>query len=172
MKYIAIVLMMVATGVFGDQRMETVGGFCHFITPEGFANNNDDNEVFASNCVSSIRQNQDGTGMGSTIMEIEYPAGAMPFVGEYEYTGDETGQECVMVDSNGTNYVTQDWTATYEAKLDSKEYEKFKKHFGKKHGKYDLNDDGIVNFEDLALLKQNSKGEIEYELACRNAAQQ
>jgi hypothetical protein len=133
------VLMFISVVAVGDQRFETVGGFCHFVTPEGFQTANDDNEVFYANCLNSIRQNADGSGSGSTTINVEYPVGAAPFIDSYETTGADTGVDCVMVDSNGTTYVTQDWNSVYEVKT---------------RGKSKLN------------------VEINFELVCRNGAQQ
>jgi hypothetical protein len=107
------IMLFVAIGLSGlsyaDQRMETVGGFCHFVVnPQ-----NADNEIFVSNCVSSIIQNNDGTGTGFVLKKVEYPGLLLP-VGDLRLTGAETGINCVMVDSNGTTYVTQDWTSLYK----------------------------------------------------------
>ena len=164
-----IVLLMFTMNAYADQRFETVGGFCHFVTPEGFENTNDDNEVFFANCENSIRQNQDGTGSGSTKTTGKYPAGALPFTGEHEYSG-ETGVDCVMVDSNGTVYVTQDWNSKYEVKI--KGLWGFKRAFLTNDEDYDFNEDGIVNALDIGIFKQNADGKIEYTLTCRNGAQQ
>lgn len=104
----------IVSSVSADQRFETTGGFCHFVTPEGFQNGNDDNEVFYANCLNSIRQNSDGTGNGSTIINVKFPLDSAPFTESYETSFEETGIDCVMVDSNGTTYVSQDWNSTYE----------------------------------------------------------
>ena len=142
MKYVVLMFALFTVGAAADQRMETTGGFCHFVTPEGFATANDDNEVFASNCESSIRQDADGNGDGSTIWEIEYPNGAEPFAESYSTNGAETGINCVMVDSNGTTYATQDWDSTYKVKSRNRH------------------------------SKSRRDVEIEYRLVCRNGAQQ
>lgn len=149
MKYITIVLMLFAATVSADQRMETVGGFCHFVTPEGFANGNDDNEEFIANCVNTIRQNQNGTGNGSVLITVDRPTGSLAFVGMYEFSGADTGIDCVMVDSNGTTYVTQDWDSVYNA-TDGKNHKNKK---GKGHAK-------------------NHGASVTYSLTCRNGAQQ
>jgi len=168
--------MFVVSGAFADQRFETVGGFCHWVTVEGFTNNNDDNEVFFANCENSIRQNQDGTGTGSTVAKVKYPAAAMPFVGEHEFTGAGTGIDCVMVDSNGTQYVTQDWTATYTATVE--DLNKFKRAFGTQEGDrkynldFDFNEDGVINTLDLSIFRSTVSGKVVYSLACFNGAQQ
>lgn len=117
MKGLIILLgLFVATVAAADQRMETVGGFCHAVTPEGFATANDDNEVFISNCVSSIRQNADATGEGSYVVAVTYPSlKSMPFTNKsFKTTGAESGVNCVMIDSNNTTYVTQDWASNYQ----------------------------------------------------------
>jgi len=116
MKTLIVIIAMMFSGVISaDQRMETVGGFCHAVTPEGFATGNDDNEVFISNCVSSIRQNADATGEGSYDVAVTYPSlNSMPFTAHFKTTGADTGIACVMVDSNNTTYATQDWTSNYQ----------------------------------------------------------
>ena len=72
-------------------------------------------------------------------------AGAMPFAGKHKFTGSDTGIECVMVDSNGTEYRTLDWFAVYKASGDDDDY------------------DGMVD---------DGEGKIKYELTCLNAQQQ
>jgi len=163
-------IMLNAAAALADQRFETVGGFCHYVTPEGFANGNDDNEVFYANCENSIRQNQDGTGTGSNTVKVKYPAGAIPFTGEYTFTGADTGVDCVMVDSNGTTYVTQNWTATYEAEVEG--LDDFNDAFFTDDPEYDLNGDGFVDYADLTIFSADAKGRIKYTLACYNGVQQ
>ncbi len=106
-------LVLFASVVQADQRFETVGGFCHFVTPDGFMAGNDDDEVFFANCENSIHQNADGTGSGTTIITVAFPYGDAPFDDTWHETGAETGVNCVMVDSNGTQYVTLDWKSDY-----------------------------------------------------------
>ena len=114
MKYLLIAAAFISTSVFADQRFETVGGFCHFVTPDGFANGNDDDEVFYANCLNSIRQNNDGTGTGYVSITADYPKKEeLPFSKKYSTSGNQTGVDCVMVDSNGTQYRTQNWNAFY-----------------------------------------------------------
>jgi len=145
MKYIlSFALALFCTVAIADQRFETVGGFCHFVTPDGFANGNDDAEVFYANCTNAIEQHNDGTGSGSTKVTVKFP-GAMPFAGKHKFTGSDTGIECVMVDSNGTEYRTLDWFAVYKASGDDDDY------------------DGMVD---------DGEGKIKYELTCLNAQQQ
>lgn len=170
MKFIIILLSVFVSIAIADQRFETVGGFCHFVTPEGFATANDNNEIFTSNCVSSIRQNADATGSGSTQVKVEYPANSFPFIGKHKFSGTDTGVDCVMVDSNGTTYVTQDWTAVYDAYVEG--LDQFKAAYGTDSPEFDYNNDGFVNSIDLPIFKQNAKGEITYTLMCRNGAQQ
>jgi len=105
------VLVLFSSVVQADQRFETVGGFCHFIlNPD-----NDDNEVFFANCENSITQNNDGSGEGSTHVVVKYPLGGEPIV-KTTYFDNETAPNipCVMVDSNGTTYVSNDWYSKYK----------------------------------------------------------
>lgn len=115
----SLLVIVVAGNAWSDQRFETVGGFCHFVTPEGFQNGNDDNEVFFSNCENSIRQKSDGTGEGSTRVTVFYPMGSQPFVKTHTASGADTGIDCVMVDSNGTTYTTRQWRSRYKVMGDS-----------------------------------------------------
>lgn len=181
MKQLTTILTLLAVMCFGtivaaDQRFETTGGFCHFVTPEGFANNNDDNEVFFANCENSIRQTANGDGNGSTLVKVKYPSGAMPFYGEHTYSGADTGVDCVMVDSNNTTYATQDWDSTYSANVD--DFNKFKRAFGSQEGdrkyreEFDFNDDGVINTLDLSIFRSQASGTIKYTISCRNGAQQ
>jgi len=115
MRYFITLLVLVSSLAVADQRMETTGGFCHAVTHEGFATANDDNEVFISNCVSSIRQNADATGEGSYVVAVTYPSlKSMPFTSSFKTSGAESGVNCVMVDSNNTTYTSQDWVSNYQ----------------------------------------------------------
>ena len=117
--FFTVLAAIVSTSVFADQRMETTGAFCHFVTPQGLRNGNDDNELFVSNCVSTIRQRVTGRGYGFVSFEVDYPRNRIRSVftsvsDVYKYTGAETGINCVMVDSNDTTYVTGNWVSTYQ----------------------------------------------------------
>lgn len=176
MKYLSIVLLFIATSVCADQRFETVGGFCHFVTPQGFQNNNDDNEVFYANCKNSIRQEANGTGSGSSKITAKYPPRGIPFIGEHEYTGEETGVDCVMVDSNGTQYVTRDWNSKYSVHVPG--LNKFRSVFGTVKGDekydrdFDFNEDGVINGLDIGEFRTEADGTVKYEIVCRNGVQQ
>ena len=170
MKYVVLMFALFTVGAAADQRMETRDGFCHAVTPEGFQTANDDNEVFLSNCVNSIRQDADGNGDGSFVMKVKYPDGSYPFGGNYTTSGAETGINCVMVDSNGTNYVTQDWDSTYKVKV--KDRKDFKKAWGTDDEEFDFNNDGIVGYADIPLFYEQVDIEIKYTVVCRNGAQQ
>jgi hypothetical protein len=107
--FILAVSMIACTSVIADQRFETNNGFCHFVLNP----NNADNEVFFSNCRNAIVQNNDGTGTGTTYIKAQFPIGGAPIAKSLALTGDETGIACNMVDSNGTQYTTNDWTSEY-----------------------------------------------------------
>jgi len=171
MKYIiSTIVLLTSTALFADQRFETVGGFCHAVTPQGVQDGNDDNEVFISNCLSSIRQNADGTGSGSYTIEVEYPVGAQPFSHNFKTTGAESGIDCNMVDSNNTTYNTQDWYSVYQFEID--DLNKFRKHLGKPSNKYDYNGNGVVDAQDYSTFIRKTKAEITYTVVCKNGAQQ
>jgi hypothetical protein len=176
MKYIILTMLLFSFNAVADQRFETTGGFCHFVTPEGFANNNDDNEVFFANCENSIRQKANGDGEGSTTVKVDYPAGAVPFYGEHKYSGADTGINCVMVDSNNTQYTTQDWDSNYKVRV--KDLKDFQKAFFTQEGDknydrdFDYNEDGFIDYSDLTIFRTAATSTIEYTIVCRNAAQQ
>jgi len=116
--------------------------FCHAVKPEAFewgipaGDINDDNEVFLGGCRPSVDQNDDGTGDGDYIYTKQY-FGDLPFTDPsggyvqpgngngkakglqkksryvYTMTGAESGENCTMVDSNNTTYVTNDWNLEY-----------------------------------------------------------
>jgi len=149
-----------------DQRFETVGGFCHFVlNPD-----NDDNAVSLSNCANTIVQNDDGTGDGSTRVTVKYNGNYSPLYETLVLSGKKTGIDCVMVDSNGTSFVTRDWNSSYVVKV--KDLKEFKAAFGSDNEEFDLNNDGIVDYADLTLFRARSTIQVNYTLICRNAAQE
>jgi hypothetical protein len=133
-----------------DQRFETTGGFCHFVLPVGLQGGNDDAETFFANCENSITQLNDGTGQGTTTVTVKYSGDSIPFTESFFSSGAETGINCVMVDSNNTTYVTQDWESSYKVK-----------GAGKQRGGGDDADD-----------RGSGGGKITYTVVCRNAPQQ
>lgn len=151
MKYIILVVSMIAcTSVIADQRFETNNGFCHFVLNP----NNANNEVFFANCLNSIVQNNDGTGSGATYIKARFPIGGAPIAESLTLTGDETGIACNMVDSNGTQYTTNDWTSEYV--LIKHKHKRKGNHARFKHGWHDKKHADTVIFS----------------LICRNAQQQ
>lgn len=168
MKTLILFSMILLSGIVSaDQRMETVG-FCHAVTPQGFNTNNDDNEVFISNCVSSIRQNADATGEGSYIVAITYPSlKSMPFTNSFTTTGADTGINCVMVDSNNVNYVTQDWESKYQVVNRKARPAKYAQVTQSCNGTSCVSTGGhLISWARPALHK------ITYKLECYNGAQQ
>ena len=169
MKGLMLVIIIGLSGVLhADQRMETVGGFCHFvINPD-----NEDNEIFVSNCVSSIVQNNNRTGTGWVLKKVKYPGILLP-VSNLMLTGAETGINCVMVDSNGTTYVTQDWISRYvPSKLDVTRMAEFAKASRSYNEEYDYDNNGVVDSLDAKWFKLKKPRSITYELTCKNGSQQ
>lgn len=141
-----IFLALFTLNVQADQNFNVNNGFCHFVTPTGFANGSDDAETFLMNCKNAtVTQALDGTGHGSVTAYVKYPDGAIPFTETFTTTGEESGIECLMTDSNGTQYLTRDWTSTY--------YVHLKKSNKRKH-------------------KRPNRDAITFETICRNGAQQ
>jgi len=112
MKY--LLLLLLSFSAHADQRFETVGGFCHFI----LSTQNDDNEVFFSNCQNSITQLDDGSAIGSSIIEMEYPDLMAPVTTDTYFDSFDNDVECVMVDSNGTEYRSRAWRSSYIVSYD------------------------------------------------------
>jgi len=168
MAIIGIIGIMLSGVVFADQRMETVGGFCHAVTPEGFATANDDNEVFISNCISSIRQKANATGEGSYVMAVTYPSlKSMPFTAHFKTNGADTGIACVMVDSNGTTYATQDWASNYRVVNRKAQPAKYAQSITTCNGTTCIAHPGALITPAKPALHR-----ITYKLECYNGAQQ
>ena len=136
MKYLLSILLFISINVCADQRFETDGGYCH--TAHNV--NDADDEIYFSNCVSSIwTPKVDGQRVanGNTIMSKEYPIadGGFPVLGGTKFKGVDApynayldydtaaNTPCVMVtanydaandDQNETVYVTNDWNLSYE----------------------------------------------------------
>jgi hypothetical protein len=173
MKYILLAVTMITyTSVIADQRFETNNGFCHFVLNP----NNANNEVFFANCQNSIVQNDDGTGTGTTYIRVQFPIGDAPIAESLALSGDETGIACNMVDSNGTQYTTNDWTSEYVL-IENKGGRDYK-HKGERDYKHKGERDHEHKEEsDYGRLKhrwhdKNSADTVIFSLICRNAQQQ
>jgi hypothetical protein len=143
---------------YADQRMETVGGFCHFVVDP----NNDDNEVFFANCENSIAVNNQ-TATSSTFKQVFYAGyDDVPISKTLKFKGvgslsQKTDYQtinvtCESVDSNGNNYSTTDWESVYWYR----NYIKRVYNIGGKNRFRKTNDIGGIM--------------ITYQLTCRNGA--
>lgn len=107
MKYIAMLLCLLAFSVNADPRIETNNGFCHF----QFDTKNAANELFKANTQSNISV-KSGVATGycaakATIPEsyLESPDGKR----QYWITNNDLAVPCNMVESNGTVYTASKW---------------------------------------------------------------
>lgn len=140
MKKYLLLLLLVAMpfSVMADQRFENWQGICHF----NYDANNDDNEVYFSNCKNTIDTYDDGNGTlafgSSSVKETyiveknTYPKGLVDgnvfLKGNASTAGDKyevSNTTCVMVtsnynadadDNNETVYTTNDWELEMIAK--------------------------------------------------------
>lgn len=78
--------------------------------------------------------------------------------------------ECVMVDTNGNTYVSNEWTITQQTVV--KGLKDFKEAFGTDNEEFDYNENGIVDFSDLTVFKQNAKTRVETTIHCTRGNQQ
>jgi len=78
-----------------------------------------------------------------------------------------------MVDSNGVNYVSNDWSAQYVVTKDDQLIIDMINSFSSDTDRFDYNDDGIVDIADGELFQRvEPVVTIEYRLACFNGAAQ
>jgi len=98
-------ITLLASAGWADPRMEINDDFCHFINDTA----NTDNENFVADCGSTIAVNDDaGTAEGYAKISRRLPAG---MVEESSFVGDATITPCTMVESNGNEYTTTEWTS-------------------------------------------------------------
>lgn len=141
MKYLILLALFFTFTAFADQRFETAGGYSHFVLDQ----NNDDNEVYFSNCESTI-ETVDGIANGGTkckqkevriIPWLKYNEGIVRNQGEDDeayilpLNGNTYPTSCEMVTSNydtanddwnQTEYTTNTWVAKYVASRSSEEH--------------------------------------------------
>lgn len=129
MKYFVILLgVFIMAGVASaDPRMETLDNFCHYI----LSAENTDNEIFMAGCGSRIKV-FDGIAQGYARVES--------IVGEKEIsalrlrpvwiTSKDSDAACAMVDSNGTQYLSDYWTS--QIKFNTTYYRDYNNRFRKK----------------------------------------
>lgn len=114
-----ITLALLHVAVLADARIEVLGNFCH----APYDNANVDNEVFLSGCGGHIVV-RNGVATGNAVIhktavhghalpadvqvqDVEaYPSGSRRLV----TSGEDSGVACAMVDSNGTEYSSGNWS--------------------------------------------------------------
>ena len=107
---IFLILTFAASLAYADPRMETRDNFCHMILDP----DNTDNEVFVAGCNSQIVADGNGNATGYLKLTRWMPKEeAQAILGDNErrlsFTSGESGTACAMVDSNGTQYNSNDW---------------------------------------------------------------
>lgn len=136
MKY--LILLLLASPVLADQRVENWQGICHF----SYDANNNNNEVYSSNCQTAITLYEGiASATGKLIQTYNFtdrtlpkPMQQIPIIG-FKFKGtDAQGYQnyelqngnCVMVTSNydaGTDsnnetvYATRDWNLTAKPEI-------------------------------------------------------
>ncbi len=100
---LAAAILLLAAPALADPRMETNDDFCHFIEDVG----NTDNEAFLADCGSTIVVDDDaGTATGFAKLVRRLPRGMVESV---TFTNEDGGGACTMVESNGTEYASNQW---------------------------------------------------------------
>lgn len=101
-----------------DPRIEVTDNFCHV----PFDPADDDNESFLADCGGVVTvENQVANGF-AIVQKTHIPLRALPVrpgegetKAEIRLSGDDTGFTCTLVDSNGTNYQTTQWSVWTQA---------------------------------------------------------
>jgi hypothetical protein len=98
--------VMIAVSAYADPRMEVNDTFNHVILETG----NTDNEAFIANTDPNIIV-QNGVAWGFVDNFAKNPKFKDVFPGDFtKFSSGEGGAPCTMVESNGTEYVSSDWT--------------------------------------------------------------
>lgn len=106
-------LTVMSFTVLADPRIEVVGNFCHV----PFDPADDDNESFLADCGGVVTvENQVADGF-AVVQKTHIPLRALPIrpgegetKAEIRLSGDDAGFTCTLVDSNGVNYQTTQWS--------------------------------------------------------------
>lgn len=112
-----VLLALIPFALSADARIETADNFCHV----PYDVNNADNENYLSDCGSVLHVFANGarahgqaraTRENVTYSLTPFDEEDLPSYGTASFTlnGDELATPCTMVDSNGTNYVTNNWS--------------------------------------------------------------
>ncbi len=102
-------LMVMAGTATADPRMEVTDNFCHFILDP----DNTDNEIFLGGCDGKIAV-VEGVATGYVRIVEWMPrqeASALVPKGGVRFTSDDSDAACALVDSNGTQYDSNDWVS-------------------------------------------------------------
>lgn len=107
---VLLILVIVVGFAYADPRMETRDNFCHMILDP----NNTNNEVFVAGCNSQIVADGNGNATGYLKITRWMPKEeAQVILGDNDrrlsFTSGESDTACAMVDSNGTQYNSNDW---------------------------------------------------------------
>ncbi len=133
MKHLSVILVLFALsfGVFADARIEVTDNFCHAPWDE----TNVDNEFYISGCQGVINVTNGAARGWANVKHTQVSASMVPAVidprdtDEYptgragvSVSGATTGATCVMVDSNGTTYVSNTWDVVNTAKREQERW--------------------------------------------------
>jgi hypothetical protein len=106
---IILAIVLFAAITWADPRIEINDNFCHFILNP----NNTDREIFVGGCDGRIFTNGNGVARGFIkIVQLLATQEANVMLGaenEYIFTNDDSDTPCTLVDSNGTEYVSDNW---------------------------------------------------------------
>lgn len=115
--FLFLVLSLVCTFAFADARIEVTDNFCH--APYDAANADNENYLPGCDGVLYVHANGGRSHGQARVHRESISYGFLPIAYEdmpdsgvfnFRLDGDESATPCTMVDSNGTNYVTNNWS--------------------------------------------------------------
>lgn len=108
-----ILFTFLASPALADPRMEILDDFCHYILDP----DNTDNEIFLGGCGARIRT-VNGKAQGYGLVEAEMANAEISTLKlkNLYLTSDDSDTPCTMVDSNSTEYQSDDWSSRISVK--------------------------------------------------------
>ena len=176
--YIMLICAVTAYTVKADMRADTANNFGHMVTPQGIATGDADNEIFLGGCPNRIRRQANGTAVGGYRCVVKEMPGFYPVTSPSQASS-ASGIACVLVESNGTTYVSNNWQSRIQ--ITTPELDGVKTCLGEEVeseedddedcGVYDYNDNGIIDGSDFSKTKSLFGATYTYELKCYNGIQ-